>query len=327
MRTQSPYDVAQDVPPPTTEPTQTGPRALLGVQVAGRRTPSGTRVSTRPSAFGLPPTGTRAKLPTKPEPAGQPAAPASASATLEPSEPSAELESSAQAQDRAAGTSTAGPTHALTSSTPHARTEQPASAIKTDIEELLPLSQAVKSLPRPPRLPMPDVPAAAPSTRRFPWVSLAVFALMLAASSAPLMRYSGVRTSAKPHVASVPPAPATRAPGSLAASLPSSHAVAQLRTLLDEGERALANADERLAEARFGRAYELDPNHAGAHYGLARVRFAQGDLEGAEGWLLSAIAKRPREAAYRLLNAELLERRGRRDEAERERALARSFAP
>ena len=70
-------------------------------------------------------------------------------------------------------------------------------AVKTDIEELLPLSQGVKSLPRPPRVPTfetQQMPLA--SARRFPWASLGVFIVMLFASFAPLSRYRGERQDA-----------------------------------------------------------------------------------------------------------------------------------
>jgi len=97
------------------------------------------------------------------------------------------------------------------------------------------------------------------------------------------------------------------------------------QALLEEGERALAADDERLAETLFARARDFDGDDAQGAFGLARVRLAQGDLDGAEGWVLLAIRQRPRRAEYRALHAEILQRFGRGPEAQLERALARSM--
>ena len=207
----------------------------------------------------------------------------------------------------------------------------------------MPLSQEIKSLPRPPRLPQIEIPSDAHRPRRFPWASLTVFAVMLAASGASLLRYSEQRAEAPlakaPDVAltavHAPPKSKLVAPR---ASGSEREAVERItdglwaepermrEALLAEGERALQANDERLAEALFGRALELSTGDARAEYGLARVRLAQSDFEGAEGWVTAAIAKRPREADYRALRGALLQRRGRHTEAELELALARSLA-
>jgi hypothetical protein len=217
---------------------------------------------------------------------------------------------------------------------------------------LLPISQGVKSLPRPPRFPAIEAAPDGLLTRRFPWSSLAVFAVMLAASATTIYRYSELHaprsSSELPResvalTASAPRAPASRTPApsaiqTVGASADERDAVQRIagglwveptrmrETLLAEGERALEARDERLAELLFGRAFELDSRDARAEYGLARVRLAQGDLEGAEGWLLSAIAKQQREPSYRRLHADVLDARNRHAEAEIERALARSLA-
>lgn len=274
-----------------------------------------------------------------------------------------------------------------------------ARAVKTDIEELLPISQGVKSLPRPPRLPSFEVvQQPAPAPRRFPWASLAVFAVALTASLAPLFHYRVESKQTEPAASAVSSAPAllrsrageeaaastlgSRAPGSSetsTAALPSdlrapsqasaSPALDKLvgvvaqplpvsslglstraaaasptaaerierafwgqpkrvqQALLAEAERALHADDERLAETLFARALDFSVDDAQSAYGLARVRLAQGDLEGAEGWVLTAIKQRPRRAEYRALHAEILQRFGRGSEAQLERALARSLPP
>jgi len=255
-------------------------------------------------------------------------------------------------------------------------------AVTTDIEELLPITQGVKSLPRPPRLPNFEVNThVAPAPRRFPWASLSVFGVMLVASFGTLMHYRGERQepssglgvepgepadvalamdlrsrAAEPHqntrqlepgaaqgevVIVVEPASLTllkpSAPlPSAASSLTRAHEAPQASTqgsaalsaverierafwgqparvheaLLEEGERALRADDERLAELLFARALDFDNDARGA-FGLARVRLTQGDLDGAEGWITLAIRKQPRQAQYRALHSELLQRRGR----------------
>ncbi|MDB4985338.1 MAG: hypothetical protein JWN04_516 [Myxococcaceae bacterium] len=245
----------------------------------------------------------------------------------------------------------------------------PAPAIKTDIEELLPISHGVKSLPRPPRLPTfesAQLPMA--SARRIPWASLSVFLVMLGASFVPLSLYRGERRESAAKAAAerdlraeaeanepsaglllVPLDPAATTE-SLRVAAPLTPAVrptqlpavdqierafwgkpAKVReALLEEAEQALQVDDERLAETLFGRALEFDGDFDGddarAEYGLARVRLAQTDLDGAEGWALVTIRKRPRAAEYRALHAEILQRKGRGPEAQMERAVARALA-
>jgi len=215
-------------------------------------------------------------------------------------------------------------------------------AIKTDIEQLLPISHGVRSLPRPPRLPTFDAPERpVPSTRRFPWASLTVFAVVLAGSLTTLLRYADrpepARTVAS--AASAPAASSEAVPRLVVASsaehrrdairhIESTFAGDPTRigeALLDEAERALDAGDERLAEALFARAYELEHDTGRATFGLARVRLAQGNLEGAEGWVLIAIRAHPQHATYHSLYANVLERWGRLHEAQLERSVARSL--
>lgn len=252
----------------------------------------------------------------------------------------------------------------------------PPVVVKTDIEELLPISHGVKSLPRPPRLPTfetPQLPLA--SAKRFPWASLGVFVVMLGGSFVPLSHYRGERRIAAARAAEEREQIAAEAAAELGASgvdprqdaagvlhayAPvgatlahpgAPHDATQPRrlsavdqierafwgepakvreALLQEAERALGSEDERLAESLFGRALEFDGDFDGddarAEYGLARVRLLQRDLDGAEGWALSAIRKRPRSAEYRALHAEILQRNGRGPEAQMERAVARALA-
>jgi hypothetical protein len=243
-------------------------------------------------------------------------------------------------------------------------------AVKTDIEELLPISQGVKSLPRPPRLPSFEATQQpAPAPRRFPWASLVVFAVVLAASLAPLFHYrveshqseparslraeasAVVRSGAQP-ILRADAQPILRADARGGASAPLLSAVKPAsepltvstptaaerverafwgqpkrvqQALLAEGERALLANDERLAETLFARARDFAGDEAQGAYGLARVRLAQGDLEGAQGWIGQAIKQWPRRAEYRALHAEILQRFGRGAEAQLERALARSL--
>jgi Flp pilus assembly protein TadD len=93
--------------------------------------------------------------------------------------------------------------------------------------------------------------------------------------------------------------------------------------LVGEAERALGRGEERLAETLLGRALKVDEKHPRAAFTLARMRFAQNNLEGAEGWVLVAIRGRPRVAEYHSLYADILARQGHSSHARRERAKAR----
>jgi tetratricopeptide (TPR) repeat protein len=94
-----------------------------------------------------------------------------------------------------------------------------------------------------------------------------------------------------------------------------SDAVTAADQLLAHGLKALAAGDQRFAEALFGRALKLDDDNPRAYYGLAQIRLAEGNLQGAEGWILAALRKRPRRAEYHSLYARLLEGLGRPEEA------------
>jgi tetratricopeptide (TPR) repeat protein len=93
--------------------------------------------------------------------------------------------------------------------------------------------------------------------------------------------------------------------------------------LLAEGLKALAKGDQRFAEALLGRALKRDDDNPRAYFALARIRLSQGNLQGAEGWIVSAIHKRPRRPEYHELYANVLDGLGRSQEARaaRERAL------
>lgn len=189
-------------------------------------------------------------------------------------------------------------------------------AVKADIEQLLPISQVTKSLPQPPRMVALELPSTSPRARRFPLGSIAVFALMLAASSYTLSRYSAFGASA--------PRPASE-PGVLV-STANGPGASELEQTIDEGERVLA-ADPAGAASLFARASALaGSDDARAEHGLARARLMQGDLPGAEQSLRRAIAKRPRDTSLHVLLSDVLEREGRVEEAAHARELARDLA-
>jgi hypothetical protein len=96
--------------------------------------------------------------------------------------------------------------------------------------------------------------------------------------------------------------------------------------LVDAADRALGRGEERLAETLLGRALKIDEKHPRAAYTLARVRFAQNNLEGAEGWVLVAIRARPRVVEYHSLYADILAKQGHSSHARRERHKARNLA-
>lgn len=186
------------------------------------------------------------------------------------------------------------------------RKKEPATqAVTTDIEELLPISQGVKSLPRPPKLPTFEAPALpAPATRRFPWMSLSIFAVVIGASLAPLVRYRGERTVA---VATHRLMTAREVDWGALAPFPSSEHTSSApaewavpRTaLLEEGDQALGRGELRVAERAFVDALASAHEDPSASFGLARVRLAQGDLVGALAWARAALRRRPLDARYR----------------------------
>jgi hypothetical protein len=239
---------------------------------------------------------------------------------------------------------------------------EPPQTFRADLEELLPFVGTTSSFPRALSLPaLPERPShhriQDPRRTR---LSLAIFGAMLLASAIPLLRYARMETpvpseTSPAHEASRPappavviasqpqPAPAkvkppqeTRAPRSLPeaqhealsvsletieASLPAEPSAAADQ-LLREGLKALAAGDARLAEALLGRALKRDDDNPRAHFALAQIRFDQGNLEGAEGWVSLALSKRPRRAEYHTLYARILEGLGRGAEAAQARTRA-----
>jgi hypothetical protein len=105
------------------------------------------------------------------------------------------------------------------------------------------------------------------------------------------------------------------------ADLPA-NSVAAADQLMSQGLKALAAGDERFAEALLGRALKRDDDNPRAYFALARIRLSQGNLQGAEGWIVSALHKRPRRAEYHALYATVLEGLGRTVEAATARARA-----
>jgi hypothetical protein len=168
---------------------------------------------------------------------------------------------------------------------------------------------------------------------RKPWLSLLLFAGMVALSVVPLLRYAGSSeesaqpTSAKAPLRSAGLAASTTHAGvhtvparpALSGAVEREQAIANA---LSEGGRALELGDVGAAERMFGQVLELAEDDHHAAYGLARVRAKQNNLSGAEGWIQLALRKRPRRAAYHALYAEVLTRMGRLGEARQEQALA-----
>jgi hypothetical protein len=318
------------------DPTYSGPHPLLRTEARLGRP------SSRPSAFGPPRVS-----PSVPPPAPDPH---DGAADAPPQTSELRLKRDPVAAERARSTPAAPP---ATLAPP----PRPRHSITTDIEQLLPISQAIKSLPRPPRMPAPET--VEPSARRLPWASVGVFVCVLVASIGSLVHYARLGRSGPDEAAGLaaiavtPLQPPTAQAASAVAAVdealvpsfaprPSDHhavrAKAALRSLvgaswtpagrthdplLDEAHHALAVGDDGLAEALYR---ELGLVHPGpTAFGLAQVRLAQGDREAAEGWVLRALERRPEEPRYRALYAEILTRAGRSDEARLERALARSL--
>ncbi len=221
---------------------------------------------------------------------------------------------------------------------------------RADLEDLLPFVSPKSSVP--PTLPaLPERPARVPDSKRNR-LSLLFFGAMLLASAVPLARYATSKTSAperapadapeakelpeEHETAAAQPSVSQPLPEKLPAD-PMLEALAQAESDLPEdpaaaadhllrlGLKALAAGDERYAEALLGRALKRDDDNPRAYFALARIRLSQGNLQGAEGWIVSALHKRPRRAEYHALYATVLERLGRRDEAAQARARARAL--
>ncbi len=185
-------------------------------------------------------------------------------------------------------------------------------------------------------------PRAAQTTRliRKPWLSLLLFAGMVALSVVPLLRYAVSNEEGAPPANATAPlrraglaAPAKNARLEHERSIraaqagPSSSVVDREQTIasaLSEGTRALETGDVSAAERMFGQVLELAEDNHRAAYGLSRIRLKQNNLSGAEGWIQLALRKRPRRAAYHALYADVLTRMGRLGEARQELALAQA---
>ncbi len=253
------------------------PAERTGLEVSSERPlRPGSRPSIRPSAFGIPRNRSSdpANVTTAVERLSSPAARGSSAppALSEPPRVSQTVRKSAEAH----------------------RT------VKTDIEELLPISQGVKSLPQPPKLPTFEAPQPpAPTMRRFPWMSLSIFAVVLGASLAPLVRYRGERNIG---VVTHELVSAREVDwSSLEPLAQGEHTLwgPARDQLLDDAERALSAGDPSTAEGAFARALTFAVDDPSAAFGLARVRLARGDLAGARGWAESALRRRPQDARYR----------------------------
>jgi len=330
-----------DVP----EPTQSERRLRSSVRAGSSERPS--RPSVRPSAFGLPRPSTRPSL-----------APESPRTSRRP--PDASASDRDDEDERDADTSpglvftAASPSASLRASTPPRGRSipSPRSSAPAPIPVASPPLQLVlakTSLPDAPAhmaMPMPAAPAAPADTRRT-GTSIAIFAVMLCAAAVPFARYALKRApepatdralaqpaqataapapkvvAAKPSPAAqvaVQPAKVDRLPEIMAGLPPEAGQASEY--LVDHAIRARDSGELPLAETLLGRASELDDRNPHPAFALAQLRFAQGNYEGAEGWIANAIRLRPRRAEYRKLYAEILTRLGRDHEARDEQRKA-----
>jgi len=238
---------------------------------------------------------------------------------------------------------------------------QAPATFRADLEDLLPFVSAKNSVP--PTLPaLPEKPASRPIDPKRNRLSVAIFGAMLLASALPLARYLRSEKPAAPQVAHANPgevspladvgpaadplpstdalAPPSAPPVALPDKLPADpmlEALAQAETdlpadpaaaadhLMNLGLKALASGDERYAEALLGRALKRDDDNPRAYFALAKIRLSQGNLQGAEGWIVSALHKRPRRAEYHALYATVLDALGRPEEAAQARARAQEL--
>ena len=80
------------------------------------------------------------------------------------------------------------------------------------------------------------------------------------------------------------------------------------------------------AAALFQKVLERNPKHGGALAGMGLIAYREKGYAKAEAWLKAAVVHAPEYSVAHLYYSMVLERLGRRDEAEKEAALAKSLA-
>jgi Flp pilus assembly protein TadD len=143
-------------------------------------------------------------------------------------------------------------------------------------------------------------------------------ALALLAEPAPVA--AQLAPTAPPPEALRPPSLAERM-NEMLTSMPK-NADAASDYLFERATRAEREGDTAFAEALLGHAFELDEKNPHPAFAMARIRFAQGNLSGAEGWVARAVQLRPRRAEYRRLYAKILDALGRPRQAQHEERRA-----
>lgn len=283
------------------EPTESAPR----LKRQGGTLENATRVSVRPSAFG------------PPRPSSPPPQPASSGETALADEPS----------------TTPSP-DAAPLVVPPAHSQGAAHVEQLEREEqeqrdTLSNSQFATRLSQ---LPAPEsrrTPGSGAGRSRRPWLSIGLFGGMLALSAVSLLRYlkladdqvtqvTAASDSSHTEQGGPQPVPLLDAESSVSGAAAEASPEAKQQTimaLVAEANRVLDAGDAPQAERLFGQVVALDEDNPRAAFGLSRIRFLQGNLSGAEGWIQLAIRKRPRRAAYHAHYAAILERLGNHDEA------------
>jgi tetratricopeptide (TPR) repeat protein len=101
---------------------------------------------------------------------------------------------------------------------------------------------------------------------------------------------------------------------------------AQTESYYELGSVELDLQHNEQAMALFQKVLERNPTHGGALAGMGIVAYREKDYAKAETWLKAALANAPEYSAAHLYYSMVLERLGRKEQAEKEVALARSLA-
>ena len=100
----------------------------------------------------------------------------------------------------------------------------------------------------------------------------------------------------------------------------------QTESYYELGSLELDSQHKEQAEALFQKVLERNPRHGGALTGMGTIAYREKDYAKSEAWLKSAVLNAPDYSPAHLYYSMVLERLGRRDEAEKEVVLAKSLA-
>ena len=172
---------------------------------------------------------------------------------------------------------------------------------------------ATINAPAPAPAAKPSAPAAAGTS---PPISVTSTSAPATASSSPLISI----TSTSAPAATPMPTPTAVAPTNalvrpMAAPAPARRSVADVKALLNEARAAAALKDYDAAALKYQEVLAEDTNNVTASSNIGAIRYQQGQLDEAEGFLQKAVAAAPNDSASRSLLGVVFARKGMLDQA------------